>query len=370
MQNRAGQYVSDDSVFKELIRSFDDVLSVEWPVARALRHCTEGKPFDAELWALIAKLGWPGLPVDEQYGGIGGGMGELSALYRELGKRLAPVPVLPTFLAAELVAKAGNPQQRQAWLAPIAEGHLRASVSSPMNAPCVSAVLAGDQIILRGADHSILDLAAVQVVFVAVALQGKGGWVAVDIGTEGMQVSSVRTTDATRSLGMVELNDVRVPLDRLFLEVGDGEIGRQLMQHAAIALASDSVAGGEAILAATIDYLKVREQFGRPIGSFQALKHRVADHKTALAGAAALLDEVVRLAGSSQLDLLDVLSAKYLACNVYAEVARDCIQLFGGIGYTWEHFPHLYLKRAKLNQSLFGTELVLLDKMSELLTAS
>jgi alkylation response protein AidB-like acyl-CoA dehydrogenase len=138
-----------------------------------------------------------------------------------------------------------------------------------------------------------------------------------------------------------------------------------------LAIACDSIGGAKAVLDPTVAYLKTREQFGKPIGSFQALKHRCAEHKVAIEAADALVrDAVERWSNDAADAALFAALAKALACDVYAGVATDAVQLHGGIGFTWEHVCHRYLKRAKLNQTLFGGSAAHRDRAAQLLLAA
>jgi alkylation response protein AidB-like acyl-CoA dehydrogenase len=144
---------------------------------------------------------------------------------------------------------------------------------------------------------------------------------------------------------------------------------RAINNHAMLAIASDAVGGAEAILDRTLAYLKVREQFGRVIGSFQALKHRVADHKSELMMVETLLEEVAMGVVEDGIVTTDILAIKALATRMYVGVARDCIQLHGGIGFTWDYPAHLYLKRALLDRELFGSLANTLDDLARELAA-
>jgi alkylation response protein AidB-like acyl-CoA dehydrogenase len=144
---------------------------------------------------------------------------------------------------------------------------------------------------------------------------------------------------------------------------------QRLLLHAAIAVTADAIGGTEAVFESTVEYLKIREQFGRPIGSFQALKHRAADHKAALVGATALYEDVVFRSALGRATWPEVLEAKALAVSTYLDVSRDCIQLHGGVGFTWEFRPHIFLKRALLDAVLFGTIAQNLDQTVRALAA-
>lgn len=345
----------------ELAGGFREVLSREWPIEKAKRHAEREQVIDEALWETLAALGWLGLSIPEAFGGLGLGADGLGLLYRELGACLAPAPVLPTLLAAELVMRAGAPEQHSRWLPAFASGAARGAVCW---GPGAQAAWAGGGLRLNGRVADLLDGGAATILFAPVALDGARRWVAVPAGRA--ELKTIRTIDPSRTLATIEFADVDLPGDCL---LGDGEafgVEDALQAHAARAIAADSIGGGEAILEATVDYLKIRRQFGRPIGSFQALKHRAAEHKAALMVAGAFVDEAAEGA-DGETALLAALSAKAHASTVYAEVARDAIQLHGGIGYTFEYFAHLYLRRAKMNQALFGTVAQTLDRVADLL---
>ena len=148
------------------------------------------------------------------------------------------------------------------------------------------------------------------------------------------------------------------------------DIDDAITRAACIALAADAQGGGEAVLATTVEYMKIREQFGVLIGSFQALKHRVADHQAALVAARGLVEHAAGLAANDSQALVYALSAKQHVTRLTAEIARDCIQLHGGVGFTAEFSPHLYLKRGKVNEAVWGIRATLLDRIADLLEAA
>ena len=163
--------------------------------------------------------------------------------------------------------------------------------------------------------------------------------------------------DATRTLGRLRLDQHPVPAERLLAEGAAAEqLRERLMDHAALALAADSIGGAAAIFDITLEYLKTRRQFDRPIGSFQALKHRCATLRIRQRAAeASLLRAREASTGGIERPSTAASIAKFEACDAYLAIAAQAIQLHGGIGFTWEHSCHLFLKRAKLNQVMFGS---------------
>jgi alkylation response protein AidB-like acyl-CoA dehydrogenase len=344
--------MSDAIDLTELQDSIRDVLSGECPIERVQRHVLSGLDFDAALWQRVAGLGWLGLGIDAEYGGLGLGQDALAILYAELGRVLAPLPVLPTLLAADTIARFGSPEQKQRWLPAIAAGELRAAVSDPAAAG-IEAGISESGFVLNGEARNILDGMCASVLVLKISLQNREAYAVLDANTPGLSRHRFQVTDQTRHLAHVTLAGVAIDPGRLLDQPAAGA-SAALRRHALLAIANDAVAGGDAILARTLDYLKLRQQFGRVIGSFQALKHRVADHKAGLVGAEGLvLDSSNSVASASP--LLDALEAKILATSVYHSVAKDCIQLHGGIGFTWDYPAHLFLKRAMLNIQLFGS---------------
>jgi alkylation response protein AidB-like acyl-CoA dehydrogenase len=184
---------------------------------------------------------------------------------------------------------------------------------------------------------------------------------------EDAEVEATELVDRTRGLATARFAGAAASV----LNADAEAVARDIITHASLAIACDSIGGAKAVLDLTVAYLKTREQFGKPIGSFQALKHRCAEHKVAIEAADALVrDAVERWARDAPDAALSAALAKALACDVYATVATDAVQLHGGIGFTWEHVCHLYLKRAKLNQTLFGGSAGHRDLAAQLLLAA
>lgn len=341
--------MSDEINPEELRDAIRDVLADRCRNGIAIPD-EQGAGLDEELWREMTGLGWLGLAVPEAHGGLGLGLSHLAVLYEELGRVVASAPVLPTMLAAVSIANHGSQEARARWLPAIAAGEGRAAIALPGSGlVTLEASGAATGVI----DHvPFADVATLLLLPVSCGAEVALAVIAAD--RPGISVTPRPLVDLTRSMGRVDLAGVEVsPDDLLRLDTADWDA---LADHAAIGLGCDAVGGAAALLERTVDYLQTREQFGRPIGSFQALKHRVADWKvkieaaTALARhSAALLD--ARTEGASA----TASEVKAYACDTYAAFAGDAVQLHGGIGFTWEHPCHLFLKRAKLSQQLFGT---------------
>lgn len=362
----------DDAInLGELQASIRGVLAAECPLERLQHHLAMGSDLDDRLWRAMADLGWFSLGISEADGGLGLGLDGLTVLYKELGRALAPAPVLGSLLAADAIGRMGSPDQRARWLPELVSGELKAGMADPAAVERLVGRLDGEDLVLEGRIAGILDGASADLLLLNVELSGETVYVAVDRGVGGLTVVRRDVADLTRHVAEVEAKQVRLSRDCvLSAGSGDGDAVRTaLATHAALAVAADAIGAAEAGFANTIDYFKLREQFGKIIGSFQALKHRAADHKAALVGAEALLTSVASAVGRAEAGLTDGLEAKALAVTVALAVVQDCIQLHGGIGFTWEHPAHLYLRRVLLDGGLFGTVEQALDAVVRELAA-
>jgi len=277
-------------------------------------------------WAVLVDAGWVGLEVPEQFGGAGATFAEVAVVCEEIGRAASATSYLGSAVLAVGTLKALQPSDtRDRLLADVASGAARLAVAlEPFE-------------------------------FVPDA-EGADGILVVTGG--GVAVSSPGVTprpvlDETRRLAAVAATDSEISLPF------DGNPREQvagLLDRAAVAVACDSLGLGEAMLAATVSYAKVRHQFGRPIGSFQAVKHACADMQVAIAVSRQLVNAAVQAIAEDRPDAgVAAAMAKSYACSAAVDVAGKAMQLHGGIGYTWESGIHVYLKRATLNRSLFGS---------------
>jgi len=343
----------NSAALEELRRSIRDVLENECPIEVVQAHLKSRNYYDAALWRKVAELGWLGLAIDETYDGLGLGIDALAVLYQEVGRSAAPVPVLGTLLAADAISALGDEVQRQHFLPLLISGEVRAAVSDPAQPPVPLVARNDGSVEVSGRWAFVLDGPAADVFLLLVEVNGRTGFLVIERGE--LNVEHFPITDLTRGLAHVWIEGQLFSKEQVLIAGDFLQAKQALLLHAAIAVTADSVGGTEAVFESTIEYLKIREQFGRPIGSFQALKHRAADHKAALVGAMALYEDVVLRAALGQATQPEVLEAKALAVSTYSEVGRDCIQLHGGVGFTWDFRPHIFVKRALLNAVLFGT---------------
>ena len=345
-----------------LRESIVDVLTKKCGTEAVLRYIASGTPFDNALWTAASELGWTALGVPDAYGGLGLGLDALAVLQDALGWAVAPIPMLATQLAAAAIALGGSESIRTTYLPEIAAGRMRASLSLPGAPGDLRYMLDGDAVVVDGVQTELLDASTADLLVVtATGLNGDKRRVLILPDADRVRVDQHRVVDPTRSFGSIDCTGLRLPAARLFEE---RDIEDALALHTDIALASEAVGVGDAALALAIDYLKIREQFGRVIGSFQALKHRVADHKTALLAARALVEEAVAVKAQPL-----AAAARTYACAVSGDVCRDVIQLHGGIGFTWDYPAHLFLKRALVNQAMSGGASAGWDRVADALAA-
>jgi alkylation response protein AidB-like acyl-CoA dehydrogenase len=323
---------------------------------RALAESEHG--FEQSDWDEMAELGWPGLALPEEWGGQGLGIVDLAVLFEEMGYALAPSPLLSTTLVGLALTHCGSDDQRERYLRPLAAGQKRGApalwdAGSPGNpgAFTMEARTDADGIVLDGEKVLAPDAAAADFFLVATS-DGKRHLV--DGRAEGLTVTAEPSIDLTRRLHSVRFEGVRVAAaDTLPAE---GPDYYPVFFRLCVALAAESTGLAQRTMEMAVEYAKDRQQFGRPIGAYQAVSHRCAqmlleteNARSAVYGAAWAADaepDSLPLAASM---------AKAYASDAGWRVPDASIQVHGGIGFTWEHDLHFFLKRGKANAAMFGT---------------
>ena len=308
----------------------------------------DGDP--AELWKALGEQGWLAVMVPEEHDGIGLGLLDASVLARAFGAAVTPGPWLGTILAAEAVRLAGSPEQQASWLPRLAAGEVKGAVAlmtpgsspEPRFAPAQS-----DGGTLSG-QLQLVEYAHVADVLVVAAQDGLH---LVDPKAEGVSMTRCEALDRTTRTSTVELSGVAGER----LEGSSDDVLQQLLDRAAVLVANDLVGIARKALFETVEYDKTRVQFGRPVGSFQAIKHNLADLHTAVTMAehAALYAAYAVDTGRDDATLA-VSIAKSKAADTARQAVSDMIQYHGGIGFTWEHDAHFYFKRAKRLEYAYG----------------
>jgi alkylation response protein AidB-like acyl-CoA dehydrogenase len=334
---------------------------------RRLMETPEG--INAELWKKLAEQGWLGLIYPEQYDGMALGLVDLVVLMEEMGRAVAPGPYFSTVLLGGLaILEAGGEGQKKEWLPKIAAGDKRVALAwmepSAQLGPAgvtLTAVDKGGKYALSGTKLFVHDAHTADALVVAARTRPGAGADGVSLfllpkGTKGLEVTLLPTMDQTRKLCEVACSDVTVGGDALLGAAGSGWAPlARVLDRATVALCAEMCGGAQKVLDMTVEYAKIRQAFGRPIGSYQGVKHRAADmlvdvenSKSITYYAAWALDE-----GAAEAPLA-VSMAKAYVSDAYRRVAAAGIQLHGGIGFTWEHDLHLYFKRAKGSEFTFG----------------
>ncbi len=326
--------------------------------------------YDAALWQTMGELGWTGLAISQAYGGAGLGWVELCLLQEEQGRRLTPSPFFATsVLAAPLIVSAGDEAQRQAWLPRIAAGELRVACAlggTDGRPPCAGVTVLlegrGDDLTLRGVSDFVIHGDSADLLLVLARAPGSQGADGISVAAipapaRGLSVHPHVMLDLTRPMSRVEFAGVQVAPGQLLGEPGAaGSAVEEALDLARIALASEALGGAEQLLEMTTTYVKERVQFGRPVGSFQAIKHRLADMMVEVEAAKSAAWYAACVADERREELAEAAAiAKSYCCDTFFECAANAIQLHGGIGFTWEHDAHLYFKRARAAAMLLGS---------------
>ena len=354
------EFTGEQEELRASVRSF---LEKECPIG-VVRAVVETGEAPEKLWGAMIALDWPALAVPEEYGGIGLTILETAVVVEELGRAVAPGPLLATVTQfAPMVRQVGSPAQQQHFLSAIATGEVAGTVALAdhprawslddvtMTAEPVDGgwILAGRKLAVLAAEGTT------HLVVIARAGAGMGAFV-VPIAEAG--VNPVHSLDASRPLVEAMLQRVFVPHDHALGEPGSeastSGISRAL-EEATLGLALESVGTCDALFQLLLAYLKERRQFGVAIGSFQALKHKMSNMFLALERARSLCYfAVAAINEDTPTRATSVSMAKAASDDCQILVCRDAIQSFGGIGFTWEHDAHLYVKRASTDGALFG----------------
>jgi alkylation response protein AidB-like acyl-CoA dehydrogenase len=351
-----------------LQRAAREFLARECPpgLVRETAKTPDGVP--RALYGKMAELGWMGLVVPEAQGGLGLGSLELALVCEELGRAAAPGPFLGTQLVIAALLRAGSKSQRTRWLPGLIAGERLAALAyleeSDRHDPAGISLAARrmrDGWRLDGAKLFVLGVPGADLLLVAARSKAGSGpkgvsLFLVETSTPGVRLRPEETIDLTRRVGDVELRGVTVERATLLGKEGGGWAPLAwLLDLGAVLIAADSLGGAEQTLEMAVEYSKVRQQFGRPIGSFQALKHMAAEMVSEVEPARSLvwyaayaLDHRPREAARA------AAIAKARLGDVYTRTVNRSLQMHGGIGFTWEHDLHLWFKRARWNEVAFG----------------
>ena len=321
--------------------------------------------YEPRHWEAIAEMGWLAMAIPEEWGGAGFSFLELFVLLEEQGRALFCAPFLSTVvMAATVVEEAGDEGQKQKILPAIAGGDLTATVAfAEPNGRWDAAGVTTEARprpqggwVLQGTKSFVLDGHVADLLVVAARTDRGISLFLVRGEAEGVSRKKVETMDQTRKQAEIRLREVELEADSLLGPEGGGwPILERMVEKAVVALSAEQVGGAQECLEMAVSYAKVRKQFGRPIGSFQAIKHKCADMLAQVESArsAAYYAGWTVSEDNEERSLMASLAKSYCS-EAYFAAAAENIQIHGGIGFTWEHDAHLYFKRAKSSELLFG----------------
>jgi alkylation response protein AidB-like acyl-CoA dehydrogenase len=326
-----------------------EMLASRYSLAEVRHLAEDERGFTDEQWAQLAELGWPGIFVPEELGGQGLGIVELVILQEELGYALAPTPFFSNVCAGLVLQGAGDDAQRERWLRPLAAGELRGTLAVQDEEGgrwLQGSSLVAEDSRLTGTKIAVPDAASAD--FLVVAAWGRP--YLVEAGAPGVTITPTPGIDPTRKLYSVGLEGVEAePM------TGEGPELERARDAIPTALAAESTGVAQRAMEMAVEYAKERRQFDRPIGSYQAVSHRCADMLLEVEGARSTTYYAAwALDHEPESAPLAASMAKAYASEAGWRVTASSLQVHGGIGFTWEHDLHFFLKRAKANAHAFG----------------
>jgi alkylation response protein AidB-like acyl-CoA dehydrogenase len=354
------EFTSEQEELRDSVRSF---LDKECSLQLVRRIVESGEP-PTELWESMVALDWPALAVPEEHGGVGLTFVETAVVVEELGRSVAPGPLLTTISQfAPIVREAGTPEQRQRFLSAVATGASTGALAladhatgwSPRDVT-MRAERAEGGWVLDGTKHGVMAGHGVdEVAVVARVSEGLGAFV---VPADEAGLGAVHSLDDSRPIATASLRRVLVPDDRALGEPGSSATTQAVaraVEEATAALALETIGACNALFEMVLAYVKDRKQFGVPVGSFQAVKHKMSNMFLAVERARSLCYfAVAAIAEDTPERSAAVAMAKAASDDCQHLVCRESLQSFGGIGFTWEHDGHFFMKRATADGALLG----------------
>lgn len=318
--------------------------------------------FNRHVWSGLGEMGVIGLTVPEEYGGAGYGFGEMAVVFEELGAMVTPTPLLSSLVASTAILEAGGDAHKAALLPSVASGETIATLAAFEAPHCngattiaTSAKREGGGWTINGMKRFVTDAPNAGLFVVTALVDGEAALFAIEAGTDGLTVEPTPSLDPTRPLGQITLEGVTVPDDAHLDAAAGADALARAIDVGVVAMSQEQVGGAQRCLEMSTAYAKARYQFGRAIGSFQAVKHTCADMLVAVEHAKSAAWHAARTVDDASEAPISVPLARSVCSDAYLAVAGANIQVHGGIGFTWEHDAHLYFKRAKSTALLFGS---------------
>jgi alkylation response protein AidB-like acyl-CoA dehydrogenase len=318
--------------------------------------------YDTDLWKQMSAIGLPSLAIPEEFGGAGYGPIETFLTFREMGRVLLAAPFFATVaLAANVLLATGTDEAKQQYLPQIAAGDLLATVAlceehgswKPADVTLTATASDGGYT-LTGTKYYVIDAQVAQLILVVARTEAGLSVLAVDRDAAGLSVAPLTTLDLTRRQGHVSFDNAPATLVSTGSDAAAGLA--TALDAASLALVAEQIGGGEQLMSAALEYAKIRYQFGRAIGSFQAIKHKLAEDVFDVERMVSAGWHAAQTAATGEPGAFNALHlAKAFCSEAYFRLAADNIQVHGGIGFTWEHSAHLYFRRAKSSELVLGS---------------
>lgn len=365
----------DQMMLQDMTRRF---IEDRMPIGAIRKLADAGESLDRAAWREGAEQGWVALFVPEAQGGIAesaAGVIDAAIVAEELGRTVAGVPFIPCAVVADAIARAGNEAQKDAHLPGLASGETLAAwafagtgTRDGIKPGSVTIRADGEGWMLDGTAGYVEDAAVADLLLVTAAGGGGLTQVLVPAGAPGIAITPLDALDLGRRVAHVTFEGVSVPADAVLgTPGGAADAAERQLQVALALLCAESVGVTDRAFEFTLEWVQDRYAFNRPIGSFQGLKHRLAEHAAQLEGMKAAAAHAARAVQEGAGDAAIAVSVAKSHCGRFAtEIVRDCIQMHGGIGLTWEHDLHFYARRAVSNEALWGTPAVHHDRLCTL----
>jgi alkylation response protein AidB-like acyl-CoA dehydrogenase len=354
------ELTADQQLVQRTARAF---LEKESPLSRIRSLVDDDADLDRGVWSRAAELGWFAPFVAEEDGGgsvSGAPVADASIVVEEAGRAVLPGPLIPTNVVASAISRSGTAEQRATHLSGLIDGSTIATwafaePSGQWDADSIrlEAAPSGDGWVLSGVKSYVQSAGSADLFLVTARHDNRLLQFLVPRGTPGVSIVPLRSLDVARSFGEVHFAAARLPAQARMGADAAEAVERQL-DLATVLVCAESVGALDRCYELTLDYAKERKAFGRPIGSYQALKHRFADMLLWLEATKAIA-VAAAVAVDREVDRAELVSiAKSYISDRGPMIVRDCLQIHGGIGYTWEHDLHLYLRRVESNAVLYG----------------
>ena len=325
-----------------------------------------GASTDPELWARMAELGWVGLSMPEEHGGMALDLETLIVVLEEMGRTLLPSPLISTVLAARAIERFGDREQQARWLPSLADGtkvgtfaFLERSDSLTPEGVETLAKGDGDELVISGSKLFVTDAGMADLFVVAVRTGSDAkaiSLVVIDRSAPGLHAEDFEGMDLTKKIGRLDLEEVRVGSDHVLGDINGGwPASRWLLDLGAALVTAEAVGAAEAALEITTEFARQRIQFGHPIGRFQGVKHPLAEIYVDVESFRSLVYYAIWALDQDAEDAqIAVSRAKAYCADAFPKAGILGVQLHGGVGYTWEYDIQLYLKRSKWIRPMFG----------------